>query len=142
MANEEELASISNELEISQARGESIRQQVQAMQSSLLEMASTIEALQNIGNAKKDTLVPIGAGVFLSCPKPDADRVVVSVGSGIMMEKKPEEAIKILESRQKKLSDAMNEAQKELARIVNMVEQLSLRAGELSAMDERAARKQ
>jgi prefoldin alpha subunit len=140
MANEEELEKISDELQLQQAKGEAIRQQIQALQGSVVEISAAMEALQNIKKAKGDTLVPVGAGVFFSCPKPDQDRVVMNIGAGIMVNRKPEEALRILEERQKKLSDAMGTAQAELTTVVKAIESLTASAGALGAAEERNVR--
>ena len=57
MGNEEELNKIEGELQMQQSRGEAIRQQIQGMQNSALEISTAIEALQNIKKVKGDTLV-------------------------------------------------------------------------------------
>ena len=56
MGNEEELNRIDNELQMQQSKGEAIRQQMQGMQNSALEISTAIEALQNIKKVKGDTL--------------------------------------------------------------------------------------
>jgi prefoldin alpha subunit len=140
MGNEEELNRIEGELQMQQARGEAIRQQIQSMQSTSLEMATAIEALQNIKKVKGDTLVPVGAGVFFSCPKPDFDHVVMNIGAGVMVEKKPDEALGVLLDRQKKIADAMKSAQDDMAQVINSIEGLTRRASEIGAAEERNVR--
>ena len=138
MTNEEEYANISNELELQQSKGEAIRQQIQAMQSNIMEIGAAMDAVKNLPKVKGDTLVPIGAGVFMSCPKPDAEKVIMSIGAGIMVQKKPEDALKLLEDRQKKMTDAINAAQGDLSEVANAMEQLTERAQMIGAAEERA----
>jgi len=140
MANEEELNAIANELQMQQTRGEAIRQQMGQMQQTVIEIGSAIEAITNLKKAKGDTLVPIGAGVFVSCPKPDPDRVLINIGANLMVNKKPEDAVKMLEDRQKKVREAMQEAQNELQQIVRMIEELTGRANALSQIEEKNVR--
>ena len=137
MAGEDELERISNDLQVQQAKGEAIRQQIQAMQGSILEVSAAQEALKNLQKAKGDTLVPLGAGVFMSCPKPDIDKVVMSIGAGVMVQKKPEETIKLLDERITKMSEAINLAQADLGTVIKSIESLTERAGELGAAEER-----
>ncbi|MCX6769909.1 MAG: prefoldin subunit alpha [Candidatus Micrarchaeota archaeon] len=137
MANEQEYKRISNELSLQQSKGEAIREQMQAMQSAILEVASAIEAIEGLKKAKGDTLIPVGAGVFVSCPKPDPDKVVISVGAGLLVQKKPEEAIKLLTERQKRMSEAMSSAQGSLAEVVQAIEKLTAQASELAAVEEK-----
>lgn len=137
MANEDELESISNELQVQQAKGEAIRQQIQAMQGSILEVSAASEALKNLQKAKGDTLVPLGAGVFMSCPKPNPDKVVVSIGAGVMVQKNPDDTVKMLEERQNRMSEAINIAQADMGQVIKAIESLTERAGVLGAAEER-----
>jgi len=137
MADEEEVNSIANEMQLQQARGEVIRQQIQQMQRNILEISSAVDALNNLKKAKSDTLVPIGAGVLISCPKPASDRVIIDIGANIMVEKKPEEAVKMLQDRQKKIMAAVEESQKGLNEVVKAIERLTERASLIAAEGER-----
>ncbi len=140
MGNEEELGKIEGELQMQQSRGGAIRQQIQSMQSSSLEIATAIEALQNTKKVKGDTLVPIGAGVYFSCPKPDFDHVVMNIGAGVMVQKKPEEALGILLDRQKKITDAMKAAQEDMTQVIGAIEDLTRRASAIGAEEEKNVR--
>jgi len=140
MANEDELNAIANELQMQQTRGEAIRQQMGQVQQTVIEIGSAMEAITNLKKAKGDTLVPIGAGVFVSCPKPDPDRVLINIGANLMVNKKPEDAVKMLEDRQKKVREAMQEAQNELQQIVRMIEELTGRGNALSQTEEKNVR--
>ena len=140
MGNEEELNKIEGELQMQQSRGEAIRQQIQGMQNSALEISTAIEALQNIKKVKGDTLVPIGAGVFFSCQKPEFDHVVMNIGAGIMVQKKPEEALGALMERQQKISDALRSAQEDMSEIISAIDTLTRRASAIGAEEERNVR--
>ena len=137
MANEAELERISNELSMLQASGEAIRQQMQAMQAAILEVTSALELIDNIKKVKGDALVPIGSGVFISCPKPDPEKIVLSVGSGMLVQKKPDEAMKILQERQKRMSDSLATSQSSLDETIKAIERLTYQASALGAAEER-----
>ena len=140
MADEEELGRLSYELQVQQETGEAIRQQIQSMQSNIVEISSAIEAIRNLKKMEGDALVPLGAGVFISCPKPNPDKVVLSIGASVMASKSPEEAIKVLEERQKKLSDAMGSAQEDLGKVIQTIEGLTQRASALAGEEGRDVR--
>lgn len=139
MADASELERISNDLQLQQARGEALRSQMAELQSAVFDIASAIEAVSNLKKAKNDALVPVGAGVYISCPKPSQDHVVVSIGASIMVNKKPEEAVKMLEERQKRLNESINGMQNELAAVVRAIDDLSIRASAM-AEEERNVR--
>jgi prefoldin alpha subunit len=140
MANEEELDRISNQMDVAQARGEAIRSQLQTLQNTLIEIGGAIEGLENLRKAKGDTLVPLGAGVFVSCPKPDPERVVMAVGAGVLVQKKPDEAAKLLADRQKRVSDAMGVAQADLEEVARSMDLLSQQANQLASTGGRDVR--
>jgi prefoldin alpha subunit len=137
MAENDELERISSEIQFQQARGESLRTQIQDMQGTILELTGAIEAIENLKKAKGDTLVPIGAGTFISCPKPDAEKVIISVGSGMLVQKKPEEATKMLEERRERVSKNMESLQASLSDVVRSIEEISRQASMLAASEER-----
>ena len=140
MADEAELDRIANELQIQQAKGEAIRQQMQQMEATALEISSAVDAMQNIRKAKGDTLVPVGAGVFLSCPKPDSERVVINIGANVMVQKKPEEAVRMLEDRKKQVTDAIISAQQDLGEVIRAIDTLTQRASYIAASEEKNVR--
>jgi len=137
MASEEEMNRMANELQLQQAKGEAIRQQMQQMQSSLMEIGAAIDTIENIGKAKGDALVPIGAGIYISCPKPNPERVVMNAGANVLVQKKPDEAVKLLKERQKKITDAMDTMQKEMGAVVREIEALTNAASAYAAEEER-----
>ena len=57
-----------------------------------------------------------------------------------MASKSPEEAIKVLEERQKKLSDAMGSAQEDLGKVIQTIEGLTQRASALAGEEGRDVR--
>ena len=79
--------------------------------------------------------MPVVAGVFISCPKPDPDRVVLNIGANVMVSKKPEEAVKLLEERQKKISDAIGSAQEDMGEVIRAIDELSQRASSIAAAE-------
>jgi prefoldin alpha subunit len=140
MADEEELQRLSYELQVQQSNGEAIRQQIQSMQANIMEIGSAIEAVKNLKKMKGDTLIPLGSGTFISCPKPNPEKVVISIGANLMVQKSPEEAVRILEERQKKISDAMGAAQQDLGRVIQAIEALTQKASALAAEENRNVR--
>ena len=133
MAGNDDIDNIAAQLELQQAKGEAIRQQMQNMQGSMVEITGAMEAIRNLKKASRDLLVPIGAGAFLSCPKPDTEKVVVGIGANIMVQKKPEDALQLMEERQKMLTNSINAAQQDLEMVVNEIDNLSKRASALAA---------
>ena len=137
---DDDLNQLAAEIQMSQARGDAIRQQMQEMQNALTGIGGAIDAMTNLKKAKGDTLVPVGAGVFVSCPKPDPEYVTISIGANLMVKKKPEEAIKLLQEKQKKIAETINSAQEDLQQIVRSIEDLTQRANAAALAEERNVR--
>ncbi|VVC01854.1 Prefoldin subunit alpha [uncultured archaeon] len=135
MADNPELDRIASSLQMQQAKGEAIRTQMQQMEATILEIGAAVDAIQNLKKAKADALVPVGAGVFISCPKPDPDKVVLNIGANVMVSKKPEEAVKLLEERQRKISDAISAAQEDMGELIRAIDELSQRASGIAAAE-------
>lgn len=133
MAEDDELDSIAAQLQLQQAKGDNIRSQMQQMQANVIEIGGAMEAIRNVKKATKDVLIPVGAGAYLSCPKPDPEKVVVSIGANVLVNKKPEEAIKLLEERQKTVGDAVVVAQQDLEAVIKEMDELSRRANLLAS---------
>ena len=99
----------------------------------MVEVTGAMEAIRNLKKANKDVLVPVGAGAYISCPKPDTEKVVVGIGANIMVQKKPEDAIKLMEERQKNIANSINAAQQDLEMVVNEIDNLSKQASAIAA---------
>ena len=136
----DDLDQLANEIQMQQARGDAIRQQMQEMQNALAGIGGAIDAVSSLKKAKGDALVPVGAGVFVSCPKPDPEEVTVSIGGNLMVKKKPEEAVKLLQEKQKKIAETMNSAQEDLQQIVRTIESLTQRANAAALAEEQHVR--
>jgi prefoldin alpha subunit len=71
----------------------------------LIESRSSLDTLKEIGNAKDEVLMPVGAGVMLRGPPPNSDKVLVSIGANVVVEKTKQQAEQILEERSKELEE-------------------------------------
>lgn len=70
------------------------------LERALLENRAALEALNGLGDKPSDeVLTQIGGGVLLRSPPPSTDRVLVSVGASVVIEKPKAEAVAILEGR-------------------------------------------
>lgn len=70
------------------------------LERALLENRSALDSLNGLGDKPSDeVLMQIGGGAMLRGPTPSTDKVLVSVGASIVIEKPKAEAVAILESR-------------------------------------------
>src|SRR6185503_14792885 len=70
------------------------------------------EAIQGLSSTdEQDSLIPIGIGVFLKVKVPQVTNLLVSVGSGVTIEKSKENAKNYVESRIKEFELALQQIQ-------------------------------
>ena len=84
----------------------------------------TLEQLEKTDKTT-DVLVPIGGSTFINATATDATKVLFDIGSGIVTEKKIDEAIKKIDKR-------LEDLQKTQERLASMLQQLQSEAIEVS----------
>lgn len=135
-SNEDEMNKLAIQAQLAQQQGQSLSQQLEVMQATITDMNMTIDTLKNLKRAKATSLLPIGSGTYITCQKVDPDSVLLSVGAGVIVAKKTEEAIGMLESRLKTVSDAFNRGQKDLVDLNKRLADLNAKGAALSAQME------
>ena len=74
------------------------------LERALLESRSALEAINGLGEEPtSEVLIQIGGGAMLRAPPPETGRVVVNIGANVAMEKTREEAVAMLEARNKEV---------------------------------------
>jgi prefoldin alpha subunit len=74
------------------------------LERALLESRAALDAISGLSSQQaQDILTQIGGGALLRSPPPSIDRVLVSVGSGVVIEKPRDEAVALLEERTREL---------------------------------------
>ncbi|HME18427.1 MAG TPA: prefoldin subunit alpha, partial [Nitrososphaerales archaeon] len=72
------------------------------LERALLESRSALEAINGLGEKpSSEVLIQIGGGAMLRVPPPATDKVLVNIGASVVTEKTKEEAVAILEARNK-----------------------------------------
>jgi prefoldin alpha subunit len=83
------------------------------------------EAIQGLSSTdKEESLIPIGIGVFLKVTIPQVTNLLVSVGSGVTIEKSKENAKNYVESRIKEFELALQQIQSQKEQIAMRMNQL------------------
>lgn len=105
--------------------------QLQAQQAELLRHMSEIEkaqaALEDLTKQKRgtETLIPLGAGVFVHAKVEDATNVITSVGAGIAIKRSIEEALKFVEEQAKGVQMLGAQTGAQLQQLENLSNMLS-----------------
>jgi len=83
------------------------------------------EAIQGLSSTdEQDSLIQIGIGVFLKVKVPQVTNLLVSVGSGVTIEKSKENAKNYVESRIKEFELALQQIQSQKEQIAMRMNQL------------------
>ncbi len=88
------------------------------------EANSAIHSIKDISTkSESESLVPLGLGTFMKSKINPKEKVIISVGSGIAIEKNHNDAINYLESRLKELEIALQDTNQQRQQIAANLEQ-------------------
>jgi prefoldin alpha subunit len=74
------------------------------LERALIENRSALDAIKGLsGGPSDEVLMQIGGGAMLRSPPPSTNKVLVGVGSGVVVEKTREEAVALIEERAKEV---------------------------------------
>jgi len=107
--NDDELRQMLALMESYKNRTEALSRQVAVLRSTLDEVNMANESIKALMAAKEgdEIMVPIGASSFMNVKVTSNKNIVVGVGSGISVEKTPEDANKYMEANAAELSEAL-----------------------------------
>jgi len=134
MGAEEEMSQSMEALEMAKARLENMSKEAEILQMSLNEHIRALETLKAYAKAGegKDILIPVGAGAFLPARSTGAGTALVSIGTGLTVEKKLDEAVESLEKsagevelEERKLIQEMKNLEKQAQLLSQRVQTLS-----------------
>jgi prefoldin alpha subunit len=78
------------------------------LERALLESRGALDSIKGLdGKSPTEVLMQIGGGAMLRSPPPSADRVLLSIGSNVVIEKSKEEAVAMLEERSREVEKSI-----------------------------------
>jgi prefoldin alpha subunit len=130
MNEEEEIQQYAGLLEYYKRQLATIEQQFSILQATITDYAQAKITIEKMKDAKIGTelLFPIGGGTFTFAEAKDTSRILTDVGAGIIIEKTPEEAIKILDKRIENLQKNQESLTAMSQQINNQIEEISNKA--------------
>lgn len=117
-----------------ESRLQNLAGQKQAVINKLSEINSTLGSISEIEKVGDEALFPIGSSAFVFGKIVDKKKIIVEVGSGVMVEKNFDEGKKTLEKNKSELENVIKEIEKEITQTSGIMEHL---APEIEAMMER-----
>lgn len=114
-----------------QKQAESLHQQIGMVQMSIEDCTRAIATLEELEavSGSINTMLPLGGGAFVHANVADVEKVVVSVGAGISVEKSPAEAKDLLNQRKEELSKVVERLNGSLAQIGQRIQSIESMAG-------------
>jgi len=108
---------------------EDVRRRVELLNTTLAELAAAKSALEEIGslNEGEELLVPVGAGVFIRAKLAGKDKVLVTLGANVMVEKTLDDTRKYLEEREQKVRDALQRSVADYQALVGRLREIEQR---------------
>ena len=123
MEDRQKLEQMVNEINQLQQQGETIAQQIEQLNISLNDIRTAQEAVKGIkGAAGKETLVPIGAGCFITTELKSED-VVVGVGTDVAIKRSREETEETLKTDKEEVENLIKSLTEQLQKINEYITQ-------------------
>ena len=122
----EELQALMMEAEQYKRQMDSIRGQMQILETTMEELRGSLNALSALEENKAGTeiLVSIGSGSFIRAKLLETEKVIVGVGSALSLEKSVPEARKFFEDRVKQAGEAQEKMRKAAAETTEAIQAL------------------
>ena len=122
----EELQALMMEAEQYKRQMDSIRGQMQILETTMEELRGSLNALLALEENKAGTeiLVSIGSGSFIRAKLLETEKVIVGVGSALSLEKSVPEARKFFEDRVKQAGEAQEKMRKAAAETTEAIQAL------------------
>jgi prefoldin alpha subunit len=130
--DQQRLEALVNELNQYQSQADLIQQQMETVKASLGELEILDNTLEAIKEGKDlETLVPLGAGSFINAEIKNTEEVIMSVGAGVAITKKVEEAQETVSNQKNEMKQTMEKMAQNLQQLSDIIVKLSPQAEEL-----------
>ncbi|MCK9152459.1 prefoldin subunit alpha [Methanobacterium alcaliphilum] len=132
MEDQQRLEEMVNELNLYQNQADLIQQQIETVRASINELEILEGTLESVKDGKDlETLVPVGAGSFLTAELKNTDEIIMSVGAGVAIKKTLGEAQETISTQKEELQKTMDQMAGNLQKITDIIVKLSPQAEEL-----------
>lgn len=118
---EETINSLVVEIRVLESTYNELSARQNLLERALMENRAALDAISGLGEKPpQEVLMQIGGGAMLRSPPPSADRVLISIGANVVIEKPKAEAVALLEGRSR-------EVEKSLMSVANQRNELAQR---------------
>ena len=139
VVDEEDAQKMMMEYEQHKAQIEALQEGIGYIDSTLVQMDATIEALKGASTLGKDNniLLPVGSNSFLSAKITDTKNAIVGIGGDVAVKKTLNEAITEVKERKKELEGVRGVRVQELNKVIATAQEMAPRLQEIMAKTEK-----
>lgn len=133
MNEEEEFQRYASMIEYYKNQLSAIEQQFSFLQATINDYAQAKITIEKMKGSSKgsEILIPIGGGTFTFAETKDTSKILTDIGSGIVVEKTPEEAITVVDKRIESLQKNQESLTQLSQQINGQMEDISKKAQQL-----------
>ncbi len=132
MEDKQRLEALMNELNAYQQQAEVLQQQIENLNATITDLSVSMDTLETVkGEDNKETLVPIGAGSFLVTELKNTEEVIISLGAGVAVKKKIDDAKETINEQKIELEELRDKMSNDLQKITDYIIKRSPEAEEL-----------
>jgi prefoldin alpha subunit len=130
---QQEIQKLLLQIESNRRQLEALNKQGQLIESAVVEIDSTVEALNALKTTEKGTemLVSAGSGSFIKVSLKDNENILVGIGAGVSAEKKLPDALQTLNSRKEELRKSLEKIRKTAVESTGRLDELNAMAEKL-----------
>ena len=120
---EEELRKLSVEMRYLEQTAEALQQRINMLNAAIADLTYANMTLSGIEKEKENAelLVPIGGGSYIKVKLSESDKVIISIGSGVSVDKTMPEAKSIVKERLEELEKTMVSAQQQFGQVAERI---------------------
>lgn len=133
-SNEETFRRLAVELRILEGTADTIQSRANMVNGALTELVVASMTLEGLEKEKTDAplFVPIGGGSYIEAKLGSEDKVVVSIGAGVAVERTLKEAKDTVSSRIAELEKTRNTLEQQLRQVIDKIQENRAQLQELS----------
>ncbi|MCW4023493.1 MAG: prefoldin subunit alpha [Candidatus Bathyarchaeota archaeon] len=117
--DEEELRKLSMEMRYLEQTAETLQQRISMINAAINDLTYANETLEGIEKEKENSelLIPIGGSAYMKFKLADSDKVIISLGAGVSVEKTLAEAKATIKERTEELEKTLQAGQQQFQQV-------------------------
>ena len=133
MNQEEEFQRYAALIDYYKSQLESIENQYNYLQAAIMDYQKAKITVEKLAETKSgnEILIPIGGGVFTYATTKKPSKVLTDIGSGIVIEKNPKDALLVMDKRIKDLQENIDSLNKMSQQIQDQMQEISKKAQQI-----------